>query len=146
VTDLAGNEGFATASMTVVYGGITIHPLKITPKEGYLFTGLVALFSGPEGTLPTDYNATIDWGDGDIDDGEVVPIGDDFGIEGEHTYDDEGEYDIIIGVTPVVEPPPPPPAPPPPPPPPTEIVITIIVIPNNGPPSSMPVQTRSHGG
>ncbi len=66
---LAGTMGFAggAAAAITVTGG------TITPTEGTAFSGAVATFSntGYASNPASDFNATIDWGDGTTDTGTV---------------------------------------------------------------------------
>jgi hypothetical protein len=59
------------------------------------------VFSTFEGKLPTEqYKATVDWGDGTIEDASII-LQDDgrYGIAGSHDYAQAGEYDVYIHVT-----------------------------------------------
>ena len=65
------------------------------------FNGLVATFShaGPGGT-PDDFTAQIDWGDGDVSSGVIVPqAAGGFGVTGRHIYGANGTYLALVTIT-----------------------------------------------
>jgi hypothetical protein len=62
-------------------------------------SGVVAGFadSDPAGTT-SDYTATISWGDGTSSPGSVARLGFGFTVSGTHTYNEDGDYTISVGV------------------------------------------------
>jgi virginiamycin B lyase len=72
-----------------------------TPTEGSPFSGVVATFAYPDpAATPTDFAATIVWGDGNITPGQVSrdAVGD-FVVSGQHTYAHGGQgYPVSVAV------------------------------------------------
>jgi hypothetical protein len=62
-------------------------------------SGVVASFTDadPGGTV-TDYAATIDWGDGTSSPGAVGTSGSGFTVSGSHTYQEDGNYPVIVHI------------------------------------------------
>jgi hypothetical protein len=88
--------GTATASVAEGDFG-SLNPMTITPTEGQAFSGAVASFtdSGNPLQVASDFNASIDWGDGTKTMGTVSgPTGGPFTISGNHTYSDDGSYSL----------------------------------------------------
>lgn len=56
----------------------------------------VGTFSPESGTTPTDYKATILWGDGRS---SVGTVGSDFSVSGANAYNTAGEYVVAFQVT-----------------------------------------------
>src|SRR5262249_17266049 len=75
--------------------------LSVTPTEGTTFTGAVATFTdtGYPGNLPSDFTATIDWGDGTTTIGTVSGGNGVFTVSGSHKYADEGTHTTIVTLT-----------------------------------------------
>ena len=73
----------------------------ITVVEGQPFNGTVATFSDPGSSdPPSDYTASIDWGDGTTTAGDITSTGSSsFAVTGSHTYADElnGEINVTVG-------------------------------------------------
>jgi hypothetical protein len=89
----------AVRGATVV---VTAHnPPPITPTAGVAVNNVtVATFAdGLVGSQPTDYTATITWGDGTTSAGTVVVApGGGFAVQGSHTYTDEGIYSVSVAI------------------------------------------------
>jgi hypothetical protein len=62
-------------------------------------SGVVATFTDadPKGTV-SDYAATIDWGDGTSSAGAVGTSGSGFTVGGSHTYQEDGNYPVIVHI------------------------------------------------
>jgi hypothetical protein len=96
--------GTATAQVTstahVGGAGITIIPVTFAATEGVTFSGVVANFSDSRaGAVPSDFTASIEWGDGTTTAGTVASTGGGtFSISGMHVYADEGVFPVIVGV------------------------------------------------
>jgi hypothetical protein len=75
----------------------------ITPIEGNSFTVVVGSFTDANiAALPSDFTATIDWGDGSGVSAASAIIstgGGGFDVSGSHTYADEGSFSITVTVT-----------------------------------------------
>jgi hypothetical protein len=89
-----------TSTATVGGAGITIIPVTFAATEGVTFSGVVANFSDSRGgAVPSDFTATIEWGDGATTAGTVASTGGGtFSISGMHIYTDEGAFAVIVGV------------------------------------------------
>src|SRR5262249_51652980 len=87
-TDSATDTGVANVAEADVRSGTG---LSITPTEGSTFTGAVATFTdtGYPDNSPSDFTATIDWGDGSTGTGTVSGSDGNFTVSGTHAYLDE---------------------------------------------------------
>jgi len=96
-------QGVAVAVLTVTVGNlppsVTVDPHTATVAEGQTFTLNQVTFLDP-GVLDT-HTATIDWGDGTVEDGVVVePTGTLPGtISGSHVYTNSGTFTVAVRVT-----------------------------------------------
>ncbi len=83
----------ATEADSLNGGGLTI-----LPTEGLSFSGTVAQFTDSNtSNVPSDFTATIDWGDGTTDTGAAVTVSGSnglFNVSGSHTYAEDGGYQI----------------------------------------------------
>jgi hypothetical protein len=70
----------------------------LNATEGSVFTGAVATFAntGYAANPATDFNATIDWGDGTVDAGTVGGTGGNYTVSGSHSYLEEGNYAPLV--------------------------------------------------
>ena len=69
----------------------------ISPVEGQSFSGIVAVFSNANAAnSPSDFTATIDWGDGETSAGTLSGSGGSYTISGTHTYADEGSRTVRV--------------------------------------------------
>src|SRR5262249_51231803 len=75
--------------------------LSITPTEGSTFSGAVATFSdtGYPDNSPSDFSASIDWGDGNTTTGTVSGGNGTFTVSGSHSYDDSGSFTTTVTLT-----------------------------------------------
>jgi hypothetical protein len=85
------------ADADIMFGGGSL----ITATEGNSFSGQAASFIdvGYPNNSPSDFTATIDWGDGTTDAGTVSASNGIFRVSGTHTYADEGSFTTTITVT-----------------------------------------------
>jgi uncharacterized protein (TIGR03118 family) len=68
-----------------------------TATEGQAVTNALATFSDAyAGNVAGDFNATIQWGDGTTDTGTVAGSSGVFSVNGNHTFADEGSYDVVV--------------------------------------------------
>jgi hypothetical protein len=73
-------------------------PVKTT--EGQKFSGNVASFNDPDGnSQPSEYSATIDWGDGSSSAGTISGSGGNYTVSGSHTYAEEGSHTVKVTIT-----------------------------------------------
>ncbi len=72
--------------------------VAIVAREGEEFSGIVARFSDSNTlTIPQDFVATVDWGDGVMSSAEIVPQGSgQFAVLGTHTYIKFGDYPLRV--------------------------------------------------
>ena len=95
----------ATAVISVIDVSVAraaIHPLPIQVTKGQAFNGLVATFQQAYSTLtPSDFQATIHWGDGAVSTGSITQPGGpdtDFLVAGSHAYAAAGAYPVLVEV------------------------------------------------
>jgi hypothetical protein len=89
----------SVAHVTAAPPVVTAMPIRLS--EGNTFQGQVATFTG-SGLSPTDFKATIDWGDGQSDpNGSITQGAPDtpFIVRGSHRYAEEGAYPVVVTVT-----------------------------------------------
>ena len=77
-----------TGSVIVTGPVLTLTKQDFTAFFGIPFSGPVATFSDNNpGAVPTDYSASIDWGDGQTSAGRIEPRAEGgFNVIGSHTY------------------------------------------------------------
>ncbi len=102
VTRLTNNQSaMATTTAVVVAPPIAATGTTITPIAGQPFTGLVATFADSlTGLPPSDYSATIVWGDGHTSVGTIASNGTGgFNVTGTNTYAATGTDSVTVTVT-----------------------------------------------
>jgi streptogramin lyase len=93
-TSIQGETWF-TESNTSNIGVLTPRVAKNTS-----FTGSVAYFTDSNSTdTPSDFTATIAWGDGSSSSGTVLTYGTNFIVQGTHTYTAAGPYTVSVSLT-----------------------------------------------
>jgi hypothetical protein len=96
-----GLESADSATATVAPQAVlTVTGQDVTATAGQPFTQTVAVVSDP-GADPSALSASIDWGDGQVDQGVPLQGPDDngnFSVDGTHTYDNAGHYDVTVTV------------------------------------------------
>jgi Ca2+-binding RTX toxin-like protein len=99
VTDSTGLSNSATFNVSVSDPAVVaIGGIALSPVEGAdTGTQTVATFTDPGGaeTGSSDYSATINWGDGLTDTGNIVLSGGTFSVQGHHTYAEESAADHL---------------------------------------------------
>ncbi len=89
----------ATRSETVIDAAVAGTPVAINAPARGRFNGPVATFTdGDPAGVPSDYRATIDWGDGHTSRGTVVVSGNHFAVAGTHDYARAGVYSVTTTV------------------------------------------------
>ncbi len=76
--------------------------LNFGAATGQAFSNVpVATFTDPAGSeVPSEYNATIDWGDGNNSPGTIVDLGGGhFRVTGGHAYSAAGSFDVSVSIT-----------------------------------------------
>ena len=101
VTDSANQTGSATGTANVGEAdALSGTPLTINATEFALFSGAVANFSDTyTGNPPSDFVATIDWGDGNTTAGTVSGGAGAFVVSGSHTYFSAGTFPVSVTLT-----------------------------------------------
>jgi len=89
-----------TATVPVQEGTFILSGVApITTPEGGSWSGTVATFQDPGSSdPPSDYSASIDWGDGTITAGTITGSSGNYTITGSHTYADELNGAILVTV------------------------------------------------
>jgi hypothetical protein len=102
----SGTSTGASYSDTLSYTAalpLVTTPASVSATEGAPFTGqTVATFTDPDGnTDPTQYAASIDWGDGTTSSGVVTydSATTSFVVSGDHTYSEEGAYTVAVDIS-----------------------------------------------
>jgi hypothetical protein len=102
LTDDGAGTATATGTSTVTADegdALSGTGATIAPVEQTAFTGTVATFSNTgshPNPDPTDFTATIDWGDGTTDTGTVTGGGANLTVSGTHTYSEDGIYTTTV--------------------------------------------------
>jgi hypothetical protein len=101
VTNGDGFSGLGTTSSAVTDAPLTMTSTAMSGRQNMLFSGIVGTFTDadPHGT-PTDYSATITWGDGHTSPGTVTGNGTGvLTVTGSNTYAATGSFTVTIQVT-----------------------------------------------
>jgi hypothetical protein len=97
VLDSATDTTTATIDGATGGGSLNLTPLDITPPAGQQFTRDLAVV--PDATSPDGLVATIDWGDGQVDDGVQLTMNQGHVVvPGTHQYPDANQYLITVTV------------------------------------------------
>jgi extracellular elastinolytic metalloproteinase len=88
VTSTGGSTTTLTARVVVADAPLSPSGTPFAPAEGVAFTGIAGSFrDGNPISVPGDFRATIDWGDGSpTEPGTIVFRGGRFDVEGTHTF------------------------------------------------------------
>jgi PKD repeat protein len=87
---------FCTADQKITAAG----KASFSATEGAAATGAVATFTDPDTAAPpSEYSASINWGDGTTSAGTVSGSGGNFSVAGTHTYAEEGSHTISVTIT-----------------------------------------------
>jgi hypothetical protein len=79
---------------------ITAFPVDFSAVEQSAFSGAVATFDDDSATSPTDFTASIDWGDGtSTTPGTITANSPSFTVFGMHTYADEGSFTVTVTIS-----------------------------------------------
>jgi len=103
LTDDPPGTATATANSTASVCASLTTPCPIgvmfAATEFMAFNGTVAHFTDGSNLPPSDYTATIDWGDGTTSVGTVSGSNNSFDVTGSHTYADEGTFTVPVTIT-----------------------------------------------
>jgi ELWxxDGT repeat protein len=101
VTDAAGNViGVARASLKIDDAPLVVTSAAFDVTEGKTFNRNVASFTDPGGAEDiTQYQATINWGDGSTSKGTILLGGSHLRVSGQHAYAEQGAYTVSVSVT-----------------------------------------------
>jgi len=87
-----------TSQMTVTVAPIFLTAVAVSGREFIPLTNVtVATFTHAGNIAPSEFSATIDWGDGTTTPGTVVAPN--YSVVGTHTYGDEGSYTVHFTVS-----------------------------------------------
>jgi len=91
----------ATSTANVAEGdALTGHPVTFTPTAAIPFTGTVATFTDTDtANVPSDFTASINWGDATITPGTVTGGSGTFTVSGTHTYATGGPFTVTVTLT-----------------------------------------------
>ena len=97
LTDANGVSSYATGTVEVD-APPTFTAVSTTASQGELFSGPVATFTYSEpNTGATDFEALIDWGDGDSSYGTIAPDGSGgFVVSGQNVFPDSGPHQVSV--------------------------------------------------
>jgi len=100
ISDASPGTGTATATDTATVGeadSLSGTPVTFSAAAGSSFTGVVANFSDTmAGAVPSDFVATINWGDATTSAGTVAGTGSSFQVSGTHTYAGTGTFSVVV--------------------------------------------------
>ncbi|HXO29880.1 MAG TPA: hypothetical protein VOA80_21205 [Thermoanaerobaculia bacterium] len=102
VTDNVSHLTASTDSTANVAEGdaLTGHPVTFAATAGVPFTGTVATFTDTfAGNVPSDFTASINWGDATVTAGTVTGGAGTFSVSGTHTYAAGGTYTVTVTLT-----------------------------------------------
>ncbi|HEY6322737.1 MAG TPA: hypothetical protein VJA16_14370 [Thermoanaerobaculia bacterium] len=102
VTDNVSHMTANTTSTANVAEGdaLTGHPVTFAATAGVPFTGTVATFTDTfAGNVPSDFIASINWGDAAVTAGTVTGGSGTFSVSGTHTYAAGGTYTVTVTLT-----------------------------------------------
>jgi hypothetical protein len=101
IQDVGGSSAPVTSTVTVDDAPLHGRGRTVIPHSNTPFTGVVATFTDPNRFATVDdFQVSIDWGDGNVSDGIIVPLGNGtFNIKGSNTYAVSGRQTITITIT-----------------------------------------------
>ena len=99
-SDDGGLDDGSTGIFTIADAALTGFGLNFTTLVGIPYSGSVGTFQDANASAtPTDFSATINWGDFTTSAGTVLSLGaGSFGINGSHTYSMWGTYTATVNV------------------------------------------------
>jgi hypothetical protein len=98
--DTPSNSASATGPVSVADAAIGASGVSPSPVAPQSFNGKVANFTDANSTAgASDFNATIDWGDGSTNSpGTVSGSGSSYGVSGSHTYTTTGYFTVKVHI------------------------------------------------
>jgi hypothetical protein len=102
ITDTVSTATASTTSTANVAEGdaLTATPATFSAFVATPFSGVVATFTDTNtANVPSDFTATIDWGDGTTTAGTVAGGGGTFSVSGTHTYSTAGAETVTVTLT-----------------------------------------------
>jgi hypothetical protein len=98
-TDNPATATMSTATATVGDAGLAVAG-QGTLSSGALFSGAVATFTDANtAAAPSDFSATIDWGDGTTSTGTITGSAGSYNVSGSHTYTSSATHTVTVTVT-----------------------------------------------
>jgi hypothetical protein len=100
IGDYGGSKAQASASATIADAPLTAVGTALSATEGTAFSGVVATFTDADPAAPSDYTATIAWGDGQSSAGSIAydAARAAFTVSGSHTYTRAGSYAAAVSI------------------------------------------------
>jgi large repetitive protein len=101
IVDRSGTQPYTQSILaTIVDAPLTPIEQTFNPIEATAFNGQVAVFQdGNPQAPPSDFTATINWGNGITSAGTIQPIGGgQFGVSGTNTYAEEGSFPVSVSI------------------------------------------------
>jgi uncharacterized repeat protein (TIGR01451 family) len=83
---------------TVAESPIAASGVNISGLVGANLSKTVAKFTDPAPEPLSDYDAMINWGDGNVTSGNIVLAGGSYAVNGNHTYSNPGLYSLTISI------------------------------------------------
>jgi choice-of-anchor C domain-containing protein len=100
VGDTIQGPALDNVSMTAVPDTISAAPVAISPQTtAKPFTAPVATFTDSYLGSPSDFSASIAWGDSTTSTGTITQSGSTFAVSGTHTYAAHGSYTAAVTIT-----------------------------------------------
>jgi hypothetical protein len=100
VTDEGGSTASGNGSAAVAHAPLTVWGQNVSLTEGTSGSAVVAFIRDPDPRDGgSDFNVTIDWGDGKSSAGTVSPANDGLlQVSGSHAYGEEGNHSVSVSI------------------------------------------------
>jgi hypothetical protein len=100
IRDVGGTTATVSDTAHVQDGALTAKGVAVSAAKGSAVSGVVATFTDANpGAPPTDYSATIAWGDGSTSTGTVsAAAGGGWQVSSSHTYAKKGSYTVSVSI------------------------------------------------
>lgn len=100
ISDVGGSTASTISTATIADAPLSATSATVSGTEGAAITNTIATFTDANpNALPSDFAATINWGDGTTSTGTVVAQnGGGFAVDGTHSYAEEGSYQVDVTI------------------------------------------------